>query len=319
MAMEFVSMQAQLDMLDVLTEYYLADKDENGRVRLVFHDKSGDGEDVDNGRNLTNSIAYYLGLVEGRGDGPFDPEGLITREESAVMLTRAYRVMAQRDLTGRAEAYEDREDIAPWAQDSVAALARWQVMKGTAPGVFSPRGSYTREQCIVTFLRLYENAPVSRKNNNVPRMFTYDQIMACVDANEAGLTPDADQYTRFRQNSRWEGPTATAIDQSMWGVMLGARRLFFVYRDGRLREFDPHIYNIWGNMLTGSVPITDGTFSEDGSPFTCTAALRGDVPSTDSEGNELVQRAGLYHITVDVETLEVTQTWEPLPEGMFDQ
>lgn len=313
MAMAFLSAQEQLDNLGQLAVYYLADKDEDGRMKLVFHDQSGYGEYVDRDINYQSSIAYYLGLVEGRGDGTFDPDGLITRDEAAVMLTRAYQVLDQDGLrqTSSTECYRDHDAISSWAIDSANALNDWKVMIGTEPDIFSPKGNYTREQCIATFLRLYENCPVSRKNGNVPAMFTYDQILACVDAYETGITPEVDQSIRFRQNDRWEGPTATAIDQSMWGVMLGSQRLFFVYRDGRLREFDIGLYNIYDNLLTDSVQVTDGAFSEDGGLFTCTAVVRHDF------GDQ--HKAGLYHITVDVENLEVTQTWEPLPEGMFDQ
>ena len=309
MAMSFLACQEQLDNLGQLAVYYLADKDADGRMKLVFHDQSGYGEYVDTDMNYQSSVAYYLGLVEGRGDGTFDPDGLITREEAAVMLTRAYRVLDENGLQPAAstERYQDLDAVASWAYDSVIALDDWKVMTGTAPGIFSPKGNYTREQCVVTFLRLYENGPVSRKNDNVPRMFTYDQILACVDANETGAyPPGADQQSRYRQNARWEGPKATAIDQSFWGVMLGSQRLFFVYRDGRLREFEIGLYNIYDNLLTDSIQVMDGAFSEDGSLFTCTAVVRW--PFGDDH------KAGLYHITVDVETLAVTQEWEPLPE-----
>ena len=87
MAMAFLSAQEQLDNLGQLAVYYLADKDEDGRMKLVFHDQSGYGEYVDRDINYQSSIAYYLGLVEGRGDGTFDPDGLITRDEAAVILT----------------------------------------------------------------------------------------------------------------------------------------------------------------------------------------------------------------------------------------
>ena len=94
--------------------------------------------------------------------------------------------------------------------------------------------------------------------------------------------------------------------RSMWGVMLGGHRLFFVYRDGRLREFEIGLYNYCDDMMTDSVRVQDGAFSEDGSRFSCTAVLLHDI------GDH--HKAGLYHITVDVETLALTQAWEPLPE-----
>ena len=110
---------------------------------------------------------------------------------------------------------------------------------------------------------------------------------------------------------------ATAISQSVWGVMISEQKLYFIYQDGRVREFDIDIYNHTGDMLTDAVKLQHGRFSEDGEKFFCTAVLLNDC-GDHSEGGA-IYKAGNYHITVDVETLEVTQTWEPLPEGMFDQ
>ena len=295
-AMEFLRFQEQLVLLDQLADYYLAEKDENGKIKLAFQDKPDEFERM---TDHANSTAHYLGLVEGRGQGVFDPDGLITREEAAVMLTRSYHVLDSEGLQATSEAkdYQDEPEISDWATDSTYALRDWNVMIGTAPGTFSPKGNYTREQCIVTFLRLYENAPVSRKNSNVPQKFTYDQIIACIDAYDIGTTPDA-RDIRYRTNSKWEGPKATAISQSVWGVMISEQKLYFVYQDGRVREFDIGIYNYGDDMLTDGIRIEDGRFSQDGEQFFCTA----------------VEAPTKYQIAVDVETLKVEKELQPLSD-----
>lgn len=58
-------------------------------------------------------------------------------------------------------AFKDNDEIADWAKSSVARLYDWGVMNGTGAGLFSPDAYYTREQCIVTFIRLYRSAPLS--------------------------------------------------------------------------------------------------------------------------------------------------------------
>lgn len=110
-------------------------------------------------KDLYVQAACALGIVNGRGDGIFDPNSGITRQEAATMLTRAARglgVTANRDPM----TFADSDDFAFWAEDSIAfitALAGWSgtlVMAGTGEDRFSPLDDYTREQSILTVYRL---------------------------------------------------------------------------------------------------------------------------------------------------------------------
>ncbi len=108
--------------------------------------------------------AYYLGIVQGRGDGTFDPDGPITRQEAAAMLCRsftAYGGVLESDGATQSfsDTFSDAGDVAAWALESVDVMWEWGVMGGIGEDLFSPLGTYTREMCIVTFLRLSENAP----------------------------------------------------------------------------------------------------------------------------------------------------------------
>jgi len=117
--------------------------------------------------------AYTLGIVNGRGDGTFDPDSFITRQEAAVMLTNACRSMGGSNPLAEGTAdfeatFSDSEAIAPWALESAALMYQCGVMNGTGPDAFDPLGSYTREQCYATFLRLFHYAPAERI------LFTYE-------------------------------------------------------------------------------------------------------------------------------------------------
>ncbi len=100
----------------------LAEKDEQGNIKLVFQDKLEDVE-YDRWTDRGNSLAYYLGVVDGRSPGHFDPDAQITRQEAAVMLAKAYRVVGKtlpevsEDLP-----FQDAEQIADWAKESVAVM-----------------------------------------------------------------------------------------------------------------------------------------------------------------------------------------------------
>jgi len=101
--------------------------------------------------------AALMGLVKGRSNGAYDPNGTITRQEAAVILTRVYaRCGGQAD--GEARVYPDQEEIGAWALPSVQTAAALGVMNGKSDGGFHPTAAYTVEQSIVTFDRLF--APV---------------------------------------------------------------------------------------------------------------------------------------------------------------
>ena len=117
------------------------------------------------------NTAYFLGIMDGRGGGIFDPKGLLTRQEAAAILMRCYRRYGGESAAGDLSALAgDWEEVAGWAAEDVAAVLEWKVMNGTAAGHFDPLGTYTREQAVLTLLRLYANAPVSRGNGNIPKL-----------------------------------------------------------------------------------------------------------------------------------------------------
>ena len=117
------------------------------------------------------NTAYSLGIMDGRGGGIFDPKGLLTRQEAACILMRCYRRYGGEYTGGELSSLAlDWEEVAGWAGEDVAAVLDLKVMNGTAAGHFDPLGTYTREQAVLTLLRLYANAPVSRGKGNIPKV-----------------------------------------------------------------------------------------------------------------------------------------------------
>lgn len=281
LALNFVARQEGSDLTSFrqLIEKYKASYDAQGDIQRPFTDVLSGTDDV--------SLAHYIGLVEGKGNGIFDSQGLLTRQEAAVMLARAYQTYAGAAQAGTdALSFPDADKIADWAQEGVALMAQWKVMNGVEDGSFAPTGSYTIEQCLLTLLRLWENAPVSRAQANVTPMFTYDQAL------EAAKHP-------YRNDSltvaaQIEGPAATFLRMDLGGVMQPMSYLYFVYPDGGLRRVDLGVCTTGYGLLPPSVALQDAAFSADGKTFTCTVTL-----PEGTKGHE----AGTYHITVDVETL----------------
>ena len=103
--------------------------------------------------------ANCIGIVNGRGEGIFDPYSGITRQEAAVMLANAAKVLK---ISGKdAMEFTDMDSAAAWAKDSIEAVTSIvsetgaRVMGGVGNGNFAPLGTYNREQAILTVYRLY--------------------------------------------------------------------------------------------------------------------------------------------------------------------
>lgn len=102
--------------------------------------------------------ANALGIVNGYGNGSFGPENSITRQEAAAILARTAQVLGLPQDGADISGFTDLSQIGEWARDSVAVCKALGVMYGTSDTTFSPRSSYTREQCVVTILRLFKTA-----------------------------------------------------------------------------------------------------------------------------------------------------------------
>ena len=97
----------------------------------------------------------YLGVVTGVGSGNFNPGGQLTREQAAVMLSRLAEVIGQ-PLAPSAPTFADNASVSSWAFDAVGQMQASGIMGGTGNNNFSPGGDYTREQSIITILRLFD-------------------------------------------------------------------------------------------------------------------------------------------------------------------
>jgi hypothetical protein len=99
--------------------------------------------------------AYHLDIVNGVGDGRFNPDGQITRQEAATMLTNMAANVFELDTGAAPASFGDADGIAGWAKDSVNFVHGCGVMSGVGNNTFAPLNPYTREQSFVTFLRMY--------------------------------------------------------------------------------------------------------------------------------------------------------------------
>lgn len=114
--------------------------------------------DTDNADVL---LCASAGVVNGVGNGKFAPDKNITRQEAASMLHRLAALNKNTkddEATSLPHIFADSAKIQSWAWKNVDWVYRQGIMNGMGENTFAPDGEYTREQSIVTALRLYDSS-----------------------------------------------------------------------------------------------------------------------------------------------------------------
>jgi hypothetical protein len=105
--------------------------------------------------------ARESGIAEGVGDGRFDPDGSITRQDLSALLSRyAEKTGAALPAARGYAAFDDEDGIAGYAKAAVEALYRAGVVSGRAGegNVFDPAGTATRAEAAAMLRRFLEAA-----------------------------------------------------------------------------------------------------------------------------------------------------------------
>jgi hypothetical protein len=107
----------------------------------------------------TVGIAKALGIVNGVGDGRFEPKTAITRQDMMVMVSRALDVaqIQLKEINGNELLdFGDANEVANYAKTSVERLIRSGIIKGSN-NLINPRGNTSRAEAAVALYRLYNN------------------------------------------------------------------------------------------------------------------------------------------------------------------
>ena len=98
------------------------------------------------------------GVVAGIGNGRFDPDGSVTREQTAVILfnyaqSKGYDVSARADLS----VFPDAGSVSGWAEEALSWANASGAVRGTQT-ILNPQGSASRAQVAMILMGYVEHA-----------------------------------------------------------------------------------------------------------------------------------------------------------------
>ena len=99
--------------------------------------------------------AAAAGIIVGDGD-KFRPLDVVTRQEMAVMILRAYQVAGGQAGSAGTTPFTDAASISSWAEEAVAGVYSLGIIEGRPDGSFNPAGKATRAEGLTMLLRLMD-------------------------------------------------------------------------------------------------------------------------------------------------------------------
>ena len=113
--------------------------------------------DVENGAWYTKAITWANenGIAEGYGNGCFQPETPVTREQLAAFFYR-YAEYKGYDITisGSLDRFNDKDNVSEWAKDTMAWAVGYGLIGGKDNNMLDPQGEATRAEVATIFFRL---------------------------------------------------------------------------------------------------------------------------------------------------------------------
>lgn len=102
-------------------------------------------DDVASGKWYSNAVTWAAEreIVIGYGDGTFDPDGAITREQLAVML---WRYAGSPAASGTLNSFSDQGKVSGYAVDALRWAVETGILSGKGNGILDPKGKATRAE-----------------------------------------------------------------------------------------------------------------------------------------------------------------------------
>ncbi len=111
--------------------------------------------------------AYNAGIISGYGDGEFNPDKRISREEIATLVVKLLKQINPEKSVAINQSYNfiDKDQISSWAMDYINYCYENNILKGINDLEINPKGEATIEQAIILIYRLAEKEDLLNDNN----------------------------------------------------------------------------------------------------------------------------------------------------------
>ena len=125
-------------------------------------------------------LAYKLNIMSG-SNGIFRPNDMLTRAEAAAILQRCMAALNITEANKAPMSFTDTYAIPRWAVEAVKFVSgrtdsSGMSLMGGEAGSFSPEGSYTIEQAIITLSRMQDSASIKDVCDGWRDAPGYDQV-----------------------------------------------------------------------------------------------------------------------------------------------
>ena len=162
--------------------------------------------------------AAAIGVVNGVGNNQFSPDSQLTREQAATMLSRLADAIGD-PLPKQAATFADKDSVAPWALEAVGQMQATGIMGGVGNNTFAPKSPYTREQSIITVLRLFDiycaqGEPINPDNEAGTVTIRYNANGGSGEPSSHTVTKDSNGIARF--NLSTARPTRSGYNFLGW-------------------------------------------------------------------------------------------------------
>lgn len=183
---DYTQNATRLQLARLMVDFYDAEKGQSAEataaalgVQLTADSTLAGSGSFSDTQSVWAELASRLGIVKG-SDGAFRPDAGVTRAEAAAMLRRCLSALGVTEANAAPAAYSDAWSIPRWAVEDVKFVSGRTdgsaALMGGAGGAFSPLGSFTVEQAILTVGRMHATLPLTAVSAGWRDAAGYDSV-----------------------------------------------------------------------------------------------------------------------------------------------
>ncbi len=294
------------------------------------------------------STAHAIGVFSGVSDTSMQPNAPITREQTAVVLCRAFGILSEERTTY--QKFTDGQKVMSYSRDAVSAMVALDVVRGYEDNSFRPGGYITRAEVAQMIYNLFdalvddpaelpaEGCVLYRGKDALPQELTFNGTLILGQAMPAAFAPASwsitgDLVVRTGENTDADLRNVTAkhlVCAAGGGKVTGKSSSVWLWGSGSSYYGDSESLTVMDGEHTAygaytSVLMRDGSLILEGSAKTAklgnTAHLtaNGTVDTIDVAGKNVTVdgtgRAG--KITVNNEGSKITLKYDTLDDVWY--